>query len=283
MVDLVALVGRPAAPVGPGGSRTQGRGALVRDAKAPARMTPTVAALFVQRDGVYSTMPGVDVWHLDRDAMLYTDALPVVEHPPCGQWGFAARRWRRVALGQDGGRFAHALGTLDRVGGVIEHPAGSSAWTHFSIPRPGGWGWTPAGVAPAGQRWTCAVDQGHFGHEAPKRTWLLVVSPVWVGRPPPTLPWGPSNAQGRVVDMPDQLDREATPPAFAQLLVALATGTLPDSDEGDVVLVSDRCALERCPNRVEQSRHGPRRRYCSEACRQRVSRQRRAGGTDGRA
>ena len=30
-----------------------------------------VAALFVRADSVYKTLPGVDCWDIERDAMLY--------------------------------------------------------------------------------------------------------------------------------------------------------------------------------------------------------------------
>jgi hypothetical protein len=40
-----------------------------------------IAALFVERDGVYFGLPGVDPWDQVRDARLYAGPWPVVAHP----------------------------------------------------------------------------------------------------------------------------------------------------------------------------------------------------------
>lgn len=246
------------------------------------------AALFVHADGVYARRPDVDLWPEARDARKYGGPLPVVAHPPCGAWGFAARRWRPKRVGEDGGCFAAALEAVTRWGGVLEHPAGSSAWERFGLTRPGGWGWTPAkppavspdgapvtGGLPGSRHWTCSIDQGSYGHPCPKRTWLYLVTPVWVDAPPPVLVWGPSGAPGRVVEMGRQVDRETTPVEFAELLLSLAPGQRPGVSPagGD-----DVCELPSCGKLLEQTGRGPRRRFCDCTCRQRASRQRRAGG-----
>jgi hypothetical protein len=148
-----------------------------------------VAALFVAADGPYANMDGVDVWDIARDARLYDGPYPVVAHPPCERWG---RYWgggpsARVPRlkGDDGGCFATALGAVRKWGGVLEHPAASSAWEAFNLrkpPRAGGWI-----VADWRGGWTCCVDQGHYGHRAQKATWLYAV-----GVDLPSLTWGKS-------------------------------------------------------------------------------------------
>ena len=45
-----------------------------------------IAALFVQRRGVYFDLDGVDPWDASRDARLYAGASSVVAHPPCARW-----------------------------------------------------------------------------------------------------------------------------------------------------------------------------------------------------
>lgn len=99
----------------------------------------TVAALFVQPRGCYVGLPGVDPWDEQRDARKYAGPHPVVAHPPCERWG---RYWFggpsakvRRAKGDDGGCFAAALNSVRRWGGVLEHPACSSAWKAFGQPR----------------------------------------------------------------------------------------------------------------------------------------------------
>ncbi len=145
-----------------------------------------VAALYVLPDGPYA-LAGVDLWDKRRDARRYAGPSPVVAHPPCERWSYAARGGSRYAtkqLGDDGGCFAAALASVRQWGGVLEHPANSKAWEHFGLGAPrvsGGW-------LPAPQGWTCSVEQGHYGHRARKRTWLYVASQ----RQPEPLCWGSS-------------------------------------------------------------------------------------------
>jgi hypothetical protein len=88
-----------------------------------------IAALFVDHDGIYAGRPDVDLWGRDRDARLYAGPHRVVAHPPCERWGsFARSLWGRV--GEDDGCFASALVNVERYGGVLEHPASTSAWCH---------------------------------------------------------------------------------------------------------------------------------------------------------
>lgn len=41
----------------------------------------TIAALFVEPNGPYAGLPGVELWDLSRDARLYDGPYPVVAHP----------------------------------------------------------------------------------------------------------------------------------------------------------------------------------------------------------
>lgn len=147
----------------------------------------TVAVLFARRDSVYKTLPDVDVWDEDRDALKFSGPGPVVAHPPCKRWGRywggAPSTFPRLKLGDDGGCFAFALGAVRRWGGVIEHPEGSHAWRAFALnlpPRAGAWI-----AADFEGGWTCCIEQGHFGHMARKATWLYAH-----GIDVPSAPWG---------------------------------------------------------------------------------------------
>ncbi len=158
-----------------------------------------LAALFVETDGPYFGLPGVDPWDAERDARKYAGPHPVIAHPPCERWG---RYWSggpsakvRRKLGDDNGCFAAALEAVRTYTGVLEHPEASHAWKAFDLPRPnpkGGWSgeWDTHG---RWFHWVCQVEQGHYGHPARKKTWLLRV-----GRRPPELVWGP--AQGVRLD-----------------------------------------------------------------------------------
>jgi hypothetical protein len=141
-----------------------------------------IAALFVQRGGVYWDLPGVDPWDEQRDARLYAGPWPVVAHPPCSRWcrlaGLVQARWG-YKKGDDGGCFASALASVRKWGGVLEHPAYSDAFAAHGLPAPAG----------AWQRgidggWVCHVEQWNYGHAAKKATWLYAF-----GVHPPDLIW----------------------------------------------------------------------------------------------
>ena len=133
-----------------------------------------IAALFVEADGIYVGMPGVDLWPIERDAREYAGPWPVVAHPPCERWGRfwhgSTRKPHQFKLGDDGGCFASALASVRRWGGVLEHPADSHAWRAFALtpPRKSG-GWC---VADPFGGLACHVEQGFYGHLSRKPTWL---------------------------------------------------------------------------------------------------------------
>jgi hypothetical protein len=119
----------------------------------------------------------VDPWPAFRDARLYRGPHPVVAHPPCQRWGRfwhgSTRKPHQYQLGDDGGCFEAALGSVRSCGGVLEHPADSKAWEHFGLPKPKrGEGWTEPDEY--GGR-SCYVEQGHYGHPSRKPTWLYAV------------------------------------------------------------------------------------------------------------
>ena len=143
-----------------------------------------VAALYVERDGVYWNLTGVDPWDEQRDARLYEGPYPVVAHPPCPKWSPLAyinrRRIPGYELGDDGGCFEAALNAVRTYGGVLEHPANTLAWKHFGLDRPERGIWKGYFGS-----WVTEVDQGRYGHRARKRTWLYVCG----GSVPPPLDW----------------------------------------------------------------------------------------------
>lgn len=196
-----------------------------------------IAALFVEAGGCYAGLPDVDPWDVVRDARKYLGRDPVVAHPPCQRWGRFSEgspMKRGYVTGADDGCFASALGSLRRCGGVLEHPAESKAWPVFDLPKPTREGWTEGALG----EWVCEVEQGHYGHGARKKTWLLFVGPR-----PPDLTWGPSEQRlptkrlaekgyesarrcGAVANM-SHLQRQRTPKAFRDLLLSLAASGVP--------------------------------------------------------
>jgi hypothetical protein len=148
-----------------------------------------IAALYVETDGCYFGLEGVEPWDEQRDARLYDGPHPVVAHPPCQRWGRfwhgSTRKPHQFKLGDDKGCFKAALEAVREFGGVLEHPADSQAWRHFGLSAPrreGGW---KRADWPLNQGWTCYVEQGFYGHASRKPTWLYAA-----GVDLPDLTWG---------------------------------------------------------------------------------------------
>lgn len=198
-----------------------------------------IAALFVRKDSVYKSMPGVDAWDRERDARNWPGGESIVAHPPCAQWGELSH----MAIVNPAEKLLAltAIDLIRRWGGVLEHPAKSKLRAHLPVPgadpdRFGGW--------------TTIVSQKWWGHMAEKKTLLYIVGirPDEIPKIPLTL----GHAQftcgqsGRRKDRTRTLDRkempkamrDVTPPAFAEWLVHLARlcaapQSNPDSKQGE--------------------------------------------------
>lgn len=152
-----------------------------------------VAALYVEADGCYYDVPGVEPWPAFKDARRYAGPWAVVAHPPCQRWGRfwhgSTRKPHQYALGDDGGCGEAAVRDVRRFGGVMEHPADSKLFAHCGLPIPKrGKGWTEPDQF--GGR-SCYVEQGNYGHASRKPTWLYAV-----GIDFPELDW--SRAEQRI-------------------------------------------------------------------------------------
>lgn len=186
----------------------------------------TVAALYVDPNGVYANLPGVKVWDEQRDARRYAGPWPVVAHPPCSRWCQLASvnqaRWG-TPIGEDGDCFWHALDAVRRWGGVLEHPAYSLAWPTFDLPYPlrGVWTQTFFDVG-----YVTEVSQVAYGHSSRKRTWLYCIGTElpaldW-SEPPHTSVVGAGINCGESAGQPrDELSLH-TPTAFRDVLLKMA-------------------------------------------------------------
>jgi len=166
------------------------------------------AALFVRADSVYRRL-GADCWDAERDATRYSGPAPIVAHPPCRAWG----RYHHWAKPKPGERELSpmAVRMVRTFGGVLEHPRASRLWKLAGMPRPGEFD--------AFGGWVLDVEQGDFGHRAPKPTRCYIVGcePDEV----PALPAQRALAFGRV-ELMGVREREATPEPFARWLLDLA-------------------------------------------------------------
>ena len=202
----------------------------------------TVAALYVDPNGVYANLPGVEVWDEACDARTYAGPWPVVAHPPCARWCMFAKGIETrygYAVGDDGGCFAAALAAVRHFGGVLEHPAHSLAWVAHGLAEPcvhAGWTTTLDDHGAVAY-----VEQGRYGLPVRKATWLYAA-----GVELPRLRWGFTSKAGaykwhqRRDKLNDPRDdprprmrgevAELTPPAFRDVLLAMARSAAPALD-----------------------------------------------------
>ena len=189
-----------------------------------------IAALFVQPDGCYQGDLLIDAWCETRDARKYNLEFPVIAHPPCQLWGKLARvnysRWggEHNKPKNDKGCFESALKSVNRCGGVLEHPAQTYAWPEYGLTKPRKNEWSRSG-----RGWVCEVWQSAYGHKARKATWLYFVG----AEKPRDLDWtrkagthqvGFQDKRGKLRNKPTLSKREAnaTPQKFKDLLIMLA-------------------------------------------------------------
>ena len=192
-----------------------------------------ITALFVQTNGCYFNDSAIDPWDEHRDARKYTGTNRVIAHPPCQLWGALAAvnyaRWGgdHNKPGNDQGCFKSALESVNRHGGVLEHPAKTRAFAAHGIPKPVGIGWNHID----GDSYVCEVWQSTYGHRANKATWLY-----YVGQKPHERNWdrpkgshqvGFQDRRGKARNKPTLSKKEAnaTPEAFKQELIRLATAS----------------------------------------------------------
>jgi len=192
----------------------------------------TVAALYVEPQGCYIGLPGVDPWDEARDARKYAGPHPVVAHPPCDRWHQLSavnhKRWGFV-INEDGGCFAAALAAVRAFGGVLEHPAETRAFKHHGLGRPlrGSWQKTVDGD------WVTEVNQAAYGHRAAKRTWLLYSGQSLT----PSMKWEDARGTHQIGNF-DAIkpalpasELSATPPEFRDLLLSIARSATPGINE----------------------------------------------------
>ena len=189
-----------------------------------------ISALFVQENGCYWNKENIDAWDIKRDARLYDLNNPVIAHPPCQLWGALAfvnyKRWggEHNKPENDGGCFESALNSVNRCGGVLEHPAKSRAFEKYGLKKPIGTGWKKSGIG-----YVCEVWQSAYGHKANKATWLYYVG----NKPPFELNWnrqkgshqvGFHDQRGKEKNKPTLSKKEAnaTPLEFRDMLIKLA-------------------------------------------------------------
>lgn len=192
-------------------------------------MTPLVVALFCRSDSIYKSIPGVEVYDRERDALTFRGGPPVVAHPPCRLFGRLSHLSTAPLAEQHLSLWA--VSQVRAYGGVLEHPAHSKLWSMASLPA--------AGELDSFGGFTLPVLQHDFGHLASKRSWLYIcgIRPGQLPRPSIDLTYPThcvhtsKRGDRRVLKYLSQKSIEATPLAFAEFLVSIARSTLENNYE----------------------------------------------------
>lgn len=187
-----------------------------------------IAVLFARQDSIYKTVPGCDVFDIDRDARSWSGGCPVIAHPPCRAWG--ALRFLAKPRPDEKDLAYFAVDMVRAWGGVLEHPAGSTLWPAAALPAPtlrDRWG-----------GWTFPISQKWWGHRAEKKTFLYIVGIEPHELPPYPFEMGEAShvigdsgraSNGTKRPEVSKAEREHTPPLLAHWLVELAGKCKPPS------------------------------------------------------
>lgn len=174
-------------------------------------MSRTVSVLFAARNSVYKSLPCVDVYDRDRDALTFPGDTPIVAHPPCRAWSAYFRHQAKPEPGEsDLGIWAAEQ--LRQCGGVLEQPAHSRLWSAAQLPLPGDGG---DGL------FSIAVWQKWWGYPTKKATWLCFCG---VDRDVIHIPYSlhASGMDRRTMKLMSHSQRSHTVRPFAEWLVNLA-------------------------------------------------------------
>lgn len=138
----------------------------------------TVAVLCAAKKTAYREIPGVEVYDETRGARTFIGGMPVIAHPPCRRWTTfglnmlkaADARWpNRVPPTKEEIAVERELGVwcahqVERLGGVLEQPAGSQLFRAAGIPQPG--------ERRSDRSFSLYVWQRWWGFPTKKGTWL---------------------------------------------------------------------------------------------------------------
>lgn len=169
-----------------------------------------ISVLCAKKDSVYKTIPGVDVWDMERDAYFFTGSNPVITHAPCAQWskmkGFANDNPDEKELAY------FCLNKIMRNGGIFEHPAGSEFFKQAGVTK------------------IYSVDQSWWGFPARKRTYLFfnkckpLPFPIFTAEPVYTF-FGPNQKHSGKKEL-SKAKRSTTVLSFANWMIDSINKTL---------------------------------------------------------
>jgi hypothetical protein len=175
-----------------------------------------ISVLFAARNSIYKTIPGLDIWDEDRDALNWSGGNPGIFHPPCRLWSAFLSQFSKADRSEkDLGIWS--VCEVRKHGGILEQPAFSKLWDAAGVPYP-----------PYQDEFgfSISIDQFWFNHQCRKRTWLYICAlprSLLPAYPIKLVAEYPVALHGRgKVPRSDKRQRSATPVEFARWLIETA-------------------------------------------------------------
>lgn len=133
-----------------------------------------IPILFTLPSSNYLQFPFTDCYDEKRNALTYHGNTAIIAHPPCRLWG----RLSHLSTAPQVERILAiwAIIQIRKVGGILEHPAGSRLFRKMHIPLDG----SPDQYG----GFVISINQHWFGFQATKRTYLYILGCSWSQLPP---------------------------------------------------------------------------------------------------
>ena len=133
-----------------------------------------IPVLFTQEKSNYNNFKIFDCYDLKRNALSYSDRIPIIAHPPCRM--FSKLRGLSSAPLSEKKLAFFALSKVRQFGGVLEHPRSSTLWIdgNFNLD----------GSVDSYGGFLRSVDLSWFGYPARKKT-MLYFCGITPGQLPP--------------------------------------------------------------------------------------------------
>ena len=124
-----------------------------------------IPILFTLPNSNYKKYHFTDCYDEEKNALNYRGQAAIIAHPPCRLWG----RLRHMSKAPQVERILAiwAIIQIRKVGGILEHPAGSRLFRKMKIPLDG----SPDQYG----GFVISINQHWFGFQAKKRTYLYIV------------------------------------------------------------------------------------------------------------
>ena len=133
-----------------------------------------IPVLFTQEKSNYNNFKIFDCYDLKRNALSYSDRIPIIAHPPCRM--FSKLRGLSTAPLSEKKLAFFALSKVRQFGGILEHPRSSTLWIdgNFNLD----------GSVDSYGGFLRSVDLSWFGFPARKKT-MLYFCGIAPGQLPP--------------------------------------------------------------------------------------------------